>query len=184
MKLTNLIHLMLSLSDACNPSFSGAMPLGLRPLNSLRDRHRLLLPRNLYHSLVSPHRLLHSGIIILILHYLVSQNSFHTQAVESAVARQFSPAVRQPLVAEWFRSSLPSPAPGEEELLDRAGQLRLLQHLLETTHTSMARAAGLHGEEEGGLFLTQQEIGQLNNFYIRESLEQGEERVLYSVGGK
>ena len=41
------------------------------------------------------------------------------QAVETAVARQFSPAVRQPLVAEWFRSSLPSPAPGEEETLDR-----------------------------------------------------------------
>ena len=106
------------------------------------------------------------------------------QAVESAVARQFSPAVRQPLVAEWFRSSLPSPAPGEEELLDRAGQLRLLQHLLETTHASMARAAGLHGEEEGGLFLTEEEIEQLNRFYIRESLEQGEERVLYTVGGK
>ena len=109
---------------------------------------------------------------------------FNTQAVESAVARQFSPAVRQPLVAEWFRSSLPSPPPGEEELLDRAGQLRLLQHLLETTHASMARAAGLLGEEEGGLFLTQHEIHQLNSYYIRESLEQGEERVLYSVGGK
>ena len=92
--------------------------------------------------------------------------------------------MRQPLVAEWFRSSLPSPAPGEEELLDRAGQLRLLQHLLETTHASMARAAGLHGEEEGGLFLTGEEIEQLNRFYIRESLEQGEERVLYTVGGK
>merc|ERR1719462_68512 len=66
---------------------------------------------------------------------------FYTQAVEFAVSRQFSPAVRQPLVAEWFRSSLPSPPPGEEEMLDRAGQLRLLQHLLETTHASLARTA-------------------------------------------
>ena len=48
----------------------------------------------------------------------------------------------------------------------------------------MARAAGLLGEEEGGLFLTQLEIHRLNSYYIRESLEQGEKKVLYSVGGK
>ena len=70
------------------------------------------------------------------------------------------------------------------ESIARAGQLRLLQHLLETTHASMARTAGLLGEEEGGLFLTQLEIHRLNSYYIRESLEQGEEKVLYSVGGK
>ena len=67
---------------------------------------------------------------------------------------------------------------------NRAGQLRLLQHLLETTHASMARTAGLLGDDEPGLFLTQTEIEQLNRFYIRESLDQGEERVLYSVSGK
>ena len=89
------------------------------PLNSVRNGHRLLLSWILNHAMVSPHRLLHPGIGIISFWSQFLYPKISCQAVETAVARQFSPAVRQPLVAEWFRSSLPSPAPGEEETLDR-----------------------------------------------------------------
>ena len=82
------------------------------PLNSVRNGHRLLLSWILNHAMVSPHRLLHPGIWS---QFFSGDHHVSSQAVETAVARQFSPAVRQPLVAEWFRSSLP----GEEETLDR-----------------------------------------------------------------
>lgn len=46
------------------------------------------------------------------------------------------------------------------------------------------REAGLGAVEEGGLFLTSRELEALNRYFVREAVEQGEDRVLYTVGGK
>ena len=100
------------------------------------------------------------------------------QMLQCLVIRKFCSSSSQPMVAEWFRSSL-----AQQGELDRAGEVRLLQHLLETTHDQMYRQA-LPCQEAVSLFLTNKEMEALNQFYIKDSVENQEEQVLFDVGAE
>ena len=95
--------------------------------------------------------------------------------VETTIVKKFKASSSQPLVSEWFRSSL-----AKQGGLDRAGEVRLLQHLLETTHDQLYRQA-IPACDAVSLFLTYREIQELNIYFIKESIDNREEHVLYDV---
>ena len=98
--------------------------------------------------------------------------------VQSLVIKKFHSSSGQPMVAEWFRSSLS----GQQGDLDRAGEVRLLQHLLETTHDQMYRQALGSQDTVVSLFLTGREREALAQYYIRDRVEHQDEHVLFDVG--
>ena len=58
--------------------------------------------------------------------------------LESAILRKFQSSSRIAMVTEWFRISGDEEEP-EDGKLDRAAEVRLLQHLLETQHDTFYR---------------------------------------------
>ena len=95
--------------------------------------------------------------------------------VQSLVTKKFNSSSNQPIVAEWFRSSL-----AHQGELDRAGEVRLLQHLLETTHDQLYRQA-IPSCDAVSMFMTHREMTDLNQYYIKDSLENKDEQVLFEI---
>lgn len=100
---------------------------------------------------------------------------FYTKLVQSLVTKKFNSSSNQPIVAEWFRSSL-----AHQGELDRAGEVRLLQHLLETTHDQLYRQA-IPSCDAVSMFMTHREMTDLNQYYIKDSLENKDEQVLFEI---
>ena len=95
--------------------------------------------------------------------------------LQSLIIKKFSSSSSQPIITEWFRSSL-----AEQGELDRAGEVRLLQHLLETTHDQLYREA-IPSCDVVSMFLTSKEMHDLNHYYVRDNLGNKEEQVLFEI---
>jgi len=100
---------------------------------------------------------------------------FYTKMVQSLITKKFHSSSSQPIITEWFRSSL-----AEQGELDRAGEVRLLQHLLETTHDQLYRQA-IPSSDVVSMFLTSREMYNLNQYYIKDNLEHKDEQVLFEI---
>jgi len=100
---------------------------------------------------------------------------YYTKMLQSLIIKKFSSSSSQPIITEWFRSSL-----AEQGELDRAGEVRLLQHLLETTHDQLYREA-IPSCDVVSMFLTSKEMHDLNHYYVRDNLGNKEEQVLFEI---
>lgn len=102
---------------------------------------------------------------------------FYTKMLETVILRKFLSSSRPDAVSEWFRIS------GEDASgrLERAGEVRLLQHLLETSHDVYYRQVFPGNDVAVSLFLTLSEIWSLASHFSNEDKRDQEEMVIYSV---
>jgi len=106
---------------------------------------------------------------------------FYTKMLRSVILKKFHSSSRFSTVSHLFRISEESLGESYGENLDRAGEVRLLQHLLETTHDSFYRQVYPGQEVAVSLFLTSCEISALSNHFMEEQRRGQEEMVIYSV---
>ncbi|XP_023341733.1 uncharacterized protein LOC111711578 [Eurytemora carolleeae] len=101
----------------------------------------------------------------------------YTQTLESLVKESFTSPNKHEN-EEWFRSTLVQ-EPENQMDASRAGQVKMLQHFLETWHEQLYREVYV-GQDAVSLFITKNEKDRLDEFYTRRILSyDSDEKVIF-----